>query len=149
MGSDDVTEILDALSSKGIESVNIVIEEAITDIPGNGGQTARYDLKYSSKSPFFEQRGYLHLVGPDEMCGGNDLHAYYNLSRLVEQPLKADLPVSQQVKLAKKTLEAMALIDPRIKGEGVEPVVRIARVGNEKFDLEFTKAFYLFIINKT
>ena len=148
MGSDDVTEILDALSNKSIEFVNISIEETITDIPGNGGRTASYDLKYSSKEPFFDDRSYLLLVGPTEMGGGNDLHAYYNISRFVEQPLNAELPVSQQIKLAKKTLEAMALIDPRIKGEIVEPVIRIARVGNEKFDLEFMKAFYNFIDNQ-
>ena len=148
MGDGDISEIVRALRRNSVEAINIAIEEELSPISGEKRQIAKYGLKYSSLDGSFSQTSYLHLVEPENMGDGHLVDDHFNLETLADSELKARLPRSQQVMLMKKALDQIADIDPRIKGEDAEPVTRIVMVGNTRYNPEFMKAFYAYIVKE-
>ena len=145
MGDSEILNLLRALSP---ESVSISLEEKLEDIDGAEGKIANYSLKYDISGLIEPKKAYLHMITPENMGGGSPMHDFYNLKRLSKEEINAKLPTSQQLELAKKALDAIAEIDPRIKGEDGPIVARIENIGKEKYDVLFMRAFYNFVNSK-
>jgi len=138
------SEILRFLQENPTSGLEIVLREDIHTISQEGAKSASYWLQYASNTPEFTKELFLDVVGPEMMGNGSLAHPEYNLQMLTAD-IKARLPVSQQLKLMKKALEAIAKVDPRIRGDNVEPVAQITRVGGREYDLGLMRAFYAYV----
>ncbi len=145
MGDSEILNLLRVLSP---ESVSITLEEKLEDIADGEGKIGHYSLKYDISGLSEPKTMYLHMIMPENMVGGTPVHEFYNLKRLSKTGINATIPASQQLELAKKALDAIAEIDPRIKGEDAQPVAKIDSIGTEKYDMFFMRAFYNFVNSK-
>ena len=145
MGDGEISEIARSLGQKPVNGLRISLEEFLEDIPGNSAQIANYGLRYVSLDGSFNESYFLDVVEPEEMGEARPVDDNFNLQALADRPLDKKLYKSKQLGIMKKALDHIAGIDPRIKGEDAEPLARIVKVGNARYNLEFMKAFYSYI----
>jgi len=142
MGDSETLRLLKAGKVVGLE---LCLLESIEELPDNAGKEVEYMIKYSMLSPKLETEEVLYLASPEKLGNGHPVHETYNLNIFSKEPIKAELPATEQIIIMYAALEKLASIDPRIKGIDAKPIAIIEKIGGREFNLESLQECYKFV----
>jgi len=139
------SETLRLMKTGKVVGLELILLESIEDLPDNAGKEVEYIIKYSMLNPELVSEEVLYLASPEKLGNGHPVHETYNLNIFSKEPIKAELPATEQIIIMSAVLEKLASIDPRIKCIDVKPLAIIEKIGGRKFDLKFWQDCYAYI----